>query len=72
MRLFTLFTLFTLIRLQVETALLVAGSTLTFWIPQLHLPARTQASFQALGSLVPSRKNRRKNPSGNIAHNSWY
>ena len=32
-----------------ETALLVAGSTLTFWIPQLHLPARTQGSFQALG-----------------------
>jgi len=34
------------------TALLVAGTTLTFWIPgrlRLHPPARTQASFKALG-----------------------
>ena len=34
------------------TALLVAGSTLTFGIPcrlGLHSPTRTQASFQALG-----------------------
>ena len=37
---------------QVATALLVAGSTLTFWIPcrlSLHSPTRTQASFKALG-----------------------
>ena len=31
------------------TALLVAGSTLTFWIPLFHPPAQTQASFKALG-----------------------
>ena len=34
------------------TALLVAGSTLTFWIPwqtSLRPPAHTQASFKALG-----------------------
>ena len=38
--------------LQVATALLVGGSTLAFWIPprlRLHPPARTQASFKALG-----------------------
>ena len=34
---------------QVATALLVAGSTLTFWIPPWHLPARTHASFKVLG-----------------------
>jgi len=36
----------------VATALLVAGSTLTFWIPcrlGLHSRTRTQASFKALG-----------------------
>jgi len=33
----------------VATALLVAGSTLTFWRPSLYAPAHTQASFKALG-----------------------
>ena len=33
---------------QVATALLVAGSTLTFWIPWQTL-APTQALFKALG-----------------------
>ena len=37
--------------IQVATALLVASSTVTFWIPwqTLHTPARTQASFKAMG-----------------------
>jgi len=39
----------------VATALLVAGSTLTFWIYlgrlRLHPPAHTQASLKALGCL---------------------
>ena len=34
---------------QVATALLVAGSTLTFGCLRLHPPAGTQASFKALG-----------------------
>ena len=41
-----------LFMLQVATALLVAGSTLTFWIPcrlGLHSRTCTQASFKALG-----------------------
>jgi len=33
----------------VATALLVAGSTLTFGYLRLHPPARSQASFKALG-----------------------
>jgi len=43
----------------VATALLVAGSTLTFWISWqtlLHPPARTQASFKVLGCLYNCRQ----------------
>jgi len=35
--------------LQVATALLVVGSTLTFWIPPFASTSRTQASFKVLG-----------------------
>jgi len=38
------------------------GVTLTFQFQDTH----------PYPSLVPSQKNRRKNPSGNIVHYSWY
>jgi len=34
--------------------------------------ASATANIQSKISLVPSRKNRRNNPSGNIVHYSWY